>query len=169
MVNLETILFRPITDKQARFVILVTIAFLLTDTMINNVSDSVVPQTTSKWGISFFVILSIVFAISQHLLLRFVWWNTKDIRSKSFLINGLLKVVIASQYTLLAILIVIICQIQFTSQYYTALLTWSTVISYLLTIILLGILARQFSLWYRSYRRDSFIILCYALHLPSCQ
>lgn len=52
MVNLETILFGPITDKQARFVILVPIAFLLTDTMINNVSDSVVPQTTSKWGIS---------------------------------------------------------------------------------------------------------------------
>ena len=88
MVNLETILFGPITDKQARFVILVTIAFLLTDTMINNVSDFLVPQTTSKWGISFFVVLAIVFAISQHLLLRFVWWKTKDIRSKSFLINA---------------------------------------------------------------------------------
>jgi hypothetical protein len=163
MVNLETILFGPITDKQARFVILVTIGFLLTDTMINNASDFLTPQTTSKWGISFFVILSIVFAISQHLILRFVWWKTKDIRSKSFLINALIKVVIASQYTLLAILIVIICQIQFTSQYYTALLNWSTVISYSLTIFLIGILARQFFLWYRSHKRDSFIILSYAV------
>ena len=68
-----------------------------------------------------------------------------------------------SQYTLLAILIMIICQILLTSQYYTALLTWSTVISYLLTIILIGILARQFFLWYRSHKRDSFIILSYAV------
>ena len=84
MVNLETILFRPITDKQVKFVILVTIAFLLTDSLINNASDFLIPQTTSIWGISFFVILAIVFAISQQLLLRFVWWKTKDIRSKSF-------------------------------------------------------------------------------------
>ena len=130
MLNLETIFFPPITDKQVRIVIIVTIAFLLTDTMINNVSDFIVPQTTSKWGILFFVILAIVFAISQQILLRFVWWKTKDIRSKSFLINALIKVVIASQYTLLAILIIIIYQILFTSQYYTALLIWSTVISY---------------------------------------
>ena len=88
MVNLETIFFRPIADKQIRIVIIVTIAFLLTDTMINNVSDALVPQATSKWGILFFVILAIVFAISQQLLLRFVWWKTKDIRSKSFLIDA---------------------------------------------------------------------------------
>lgn len=163
MVSLETILFPPISDKQVILVIIITVAFLLTDTMINNVSDLIIPQTTSKWGISFFVILAIVFAISQYLLLRFVWWKTKDIRSKSFLINGLLKVVIASQFTLLAILIVIIYQILFTSQYNTALLIWSTGISYLLTIGLIGILSRQFFLWYRSYKRDSFIILSYAL------
>ena len=163
MVNLESKLFPQISDKKITLVIIITIAFLLIDTVISNVSDSVIPQTTSKWGVSFFVILSIVFIISQQLLLRFVWRKTKEIRSKSFLINGLLKVVIASQYTLLAILLIIIFQILFTSQYYTALLVWSTIISFLLTIILIGILARQFFLWYRLNRRDSFIILSYGL------
>ena len=153
MVNLKTILFPSISDKQVKLVIVITIAFLLIDTLINNVSDFLIPQTTSKWGVSFFVVLSIVFAISQHLLLRFVWWKTKDIRSKSFLINSLLKVVIASQYALLAILIIIIYQILFTSQYNTALLIWSTVISFLLTIGLIGILSRQFFLWYRSDKK----------------
>ena len=33
----------------------------------------------------------------------------------------------------------------------------------LLTVILIGILARQFFLWYRSHKRDSFIILSYAV------
>jgi hypothetical protein len=131
--------------------------------MINIVSDFLIPQTTSVWGISFFIMLSIVLALSQYLLLRFVWLKTKDIRSKSFLFNGLQKIVIASQCTLLAILIVIIYQILFTSQYYTALLIWTTIISFLLTIVLLGILANKFFLWYRYYKRDPVIILSYAL------
>ena len=163
MVNLKTILFPSISNRQATLVIVITIAFLIPDTMIGTVSDFLVPQTTSVWGISFFILFSIVCVISQHLLLRFVWLKTNDIRSKSFLFNGLLKIVIASQYTLLTILIVIIYQILFMSQYYMTFLIWSTVISFLLTISILGILARQLFLWYRYYRKDSFVIISYAL------
>ncbi|HEY7080346.1 MAG TPA: hypothetical protein VH500_11635, partial [Nitrososphaeraceae archaeon] len=163
MLSPEKILFRPIADKRIRIVIIVMVAFLLIDTMINNVADSVVSQATSKWGILLFVILAIVYAVSQQLLLRFVWWKTKDIRSNSFLINCLIKVVIVGQYVLLAILVIMTFQILLTSQYHTALLISSTVISYSLTIILVGILARQFFLWYRSNKRNSFIILSYAI------
>ncbi|MGA9317143.1 MAG: hypothetical protein WBV84_03715 [Nitrososphaeraceae archaeon] len=163
MVNLKTILFPSISNRQATLVIVITIAFLIPDTMLGTVSDFLIPQTTSIWGISFFILFSIIYAISQHLLLRFVWLKTKDIRSKSFLFNGLLKIVIVFQYTLLAILIVVIYQILFMSQYYTAFLIWSTGISFLLTISILGILARQLFLWYRYYRKGSFVIICYAL------
>ena len=159
MVNLRAILFPSISNRQATLVIIITIAFLIPDTMIGTVSDFLVPQTTSVWGISFFILLSIVCVISQHLLLRFVWLKTNDIRSKSFLFNGLLKIVIASQYTLLTILIVIIYQILFMSQYYTALLVWATVNSFLLTISILSILARQLFLWYRYHRKESFVII----------
>ena len=155
MVNLKTILFPSISNRQATLVVIITVAFLIPDTMIDSVSDFLVPQTTSVWGISFFVMLSVVFTISQYLLLRFVWLKTKDIRSKSFIFNGLQKIVIASQCTLLAILIVIIYQILFMSQYYTALLVWTTIISFLLAIVLLGTLARKFFFWYRYYKRDS--------------
>ena len=163
MINLKTILFPSISNRQATLVIVITIAFLIPDTMLGTVSDFLIPQTTSIWGISFFILFSIIYAISQHLLLRFVWLKTKDIRLKSFLFNGLLKIVIVFQYTLLAILIVIIYQILFMSQYYTAFLIWSTRISYLLTISILGILARKLFLWYRYYRKGSFVIICYAL------
>lgn len=163
MVNLKTILFPSISNRQATLVIVITIAFLIPDTMIGTVSDFLVPQITSVWGISFFVLFSIICAISQHLLLRFVWLKTKDIRSKSFLFNGLLKIVIACQYALLAILMVIIYQILFISQYYMTFLIWSTAISFLLTICILGILARQLFLWYRYNRKGSFVIICYAL------
>ena len=131
--------------------------------MISTVSDFLVPQTISMWGIAFFIVLAIVFAISQHLLLIFTWLITKDIRSKSFLFNGLIKIVIVSQYMLLVILMVIVYQILFMSQYSTMLLIWSTAISFLLTIFLIGVLARQFLIWYRSYKRDSFIILSYTV------
>ena len=163
MIHLKAILFPSISNRQATLVVIITVAFLIPDTMIGTVSDFLVPQTTSVWGISFFIVISVVFAFSQYLLLQFVWLKTKDIRSKSFLFNGMQKVVIAIQCTFLAILIVIIYQILFMSQYYTALLVWATLISYLLTMVLLGILARKFFLWYRYYKRDSLVILSYAL------
>ena len=163
MVDLKSILFPSMSDRQATVVIIIVIAFLIPDTMINTVSDFLVPQITSVWGISFFIAISIMFAISQYLLLRFVWLKTKDIRSKSFLFNGLQKIVIASQYIMLSIIVVIICQILFLSQYYMAFLIWSTVINLLLTIGLLGILARQLFLWYLYYKRGSFVILGYAV------
>jgi hypothetical protein len=163
MIYLKTILFPSISNRQATTVIVITIAFLIPDTMISNVSDFLVPLTTSIWGISFFILFSIVYTISQHLLIRFVWSKTKDLRSKSFVFNGLLKIVIASQYTLLAILMAIIYQVLFTSQYYTTFLIWSTAISFLLAISILGILTRQLFLWYRYYKKGSFVIICYAL------
>ena len=163
MINPRAILYPSISNRQATLVIVIIIAFLIPDTMISTVSDFLVPQTTSVWGISVFILFSIVFTISQYVLLRFVWLKTKDKRSKSFLFNGLLKIVIAFQYTLLAILIVIIYQILFMSQYYTTFLIWSTGISFLLTVSILGILARQLFLWYRYNRKGSFVIICYAM------
>jgi len=140
MINLKTILFPSITDKQITLVIIITIAFLIPDTILSNVSDFVIPQTTSFWGISFFIVLSIVFVISQYFLLRFLWLKTKDMRSKSFLFKELLEVIIAFQCALIAILIIILYPILFTSQYYTILLITSTVITFLLTICLLSLL-----------------------------
>ena len=163
MVNLENKFFPPISDKQVKVVILITIPFLLVDSLINTVSDFLVHQTTSIWGISFFVVVSIVYAVSQQLLLRFVWNKTKDIRSKSLAIRRLLKTITVAQYSLLGILIIILYQILFMSHYNTSLLIWSTVISLLMSILVLGFLARQLFLWYKSNKGNSFIILSYAL------
>jgi len=49
------------------------------------------------------------------------------------------------------------------SQYYTAFLVWTTAISFLLAIVLLCILARQLFVWYRYYKKGSFVILSYAM------
>ena len=163
MVNLENKFFPPISDKQVKVVILITIPFLLVDSLINTVSDFLVHQTTSIWGISFFVVVSIVYAVSQQLLLRFVWNKTKDIRSKSLAIRRLLKTITVAQYSLLGILIIILYQVLFMSHYNTSLLIWSTVISLLMSILVLGFLARQLFLWYKSNKGNSFIILSYAL------
>ena len=163
MVNLENKFFPPISDKQVKVVILITIPFLLVDSLINTVSDFLVHQTTSIWGISFFVVVSIVYAVSQQLLLRFVWNKTKDIRSKSLAIRRLLKTITVAQYSLLGILIIILYQILFMSHYNTSLLIWSTVISLLMSILVLGFLARQLFLWYKSNKGNSFVILSYAL------
>jgi hypothetical protein len=115
MVNLESILFPSVNDKHIKLVIVITIAFLITDTMISTTSDFLVPHTTSRLGVSYFVVLVIVFAISQNILIRFVARKTREIRSKSSLISSLLKIVIGFQYILLGILIIILYQVIFTS------------------------------------------------------
>lgn len=163
MVNPKTILFPSISNRQLAIVMIAALSFLIPDTMIDIVSDFVVPQTTSMWGISFFILISVISAISQYLLLRYVWVKTKDIRSKSFLLSSLMKIMISSQCILFTIQVVIIYQILYMSQYYTALLVWTTVISFLLTISMLSILASKFLSWYRYHKRESFIVLTYAL------
>lgn len=163
MINLKTLLFPSISDRQIKIVMIITIVFLISDTMISIVPDYLVAQTTSFLGISYFVVLSVMYAISQQSLISFSWLKTKAIRSKSFLFNGLLKIVIVCQFILLTILILLLYQILFMSQYYTVLLIWSTIISLSLTTIILSILSRQFILWYRYHRSDSFIVLAYSI------
>lgn len=163
MVNLKTILFPSISNRQLAIVMIAALLFLILDTMIATVSDFVVPQTTSIWGISFFILISVISVISQYSLLRYVWLKTKDIRSKSFLLSSLMKIIISSQCILLTIQAIIIYQILFMSQYYTTLLVWTTLISLLLTISMLSVLASKFFSWHRYYKRDSFIVLTYAL------
>ena len=72
-----------------------------------------------------------------------------------------MKVVMTTQFVLIAIIISVVLQIIFSSAYLTNLLAVSTAISYGLTIILMGILAWRFLIWFK--RSKNLALLLYGL------
>ena len=58
-------------DKNFLIVIAVVIFTLVTDTMINQVSDFLAPQLVSNFGVALFVLFAIIFGITQYIVLRY--------------------------------------------------------------------------------------------------
>ena len=58
-------------DKNFLIVIAVVIFTLVTDTMINQVSDFLAPQLVSNFGVALFVLFAIIFGITQYILLHY--------------------------------------------------------------------------------------------------
>ena len=142
------------------FVVLVI--FLCADSMINWVTDLLVPQLTSRSGIVFFIVLAFVYGYGSYFLLSFVTRNTREIREKNASIKKIHILVIASQIALSATLTYIIISIITSSKYYTASLIGASVISQFVTIFISVLFARTFFAWYKS-NRNSIIVLIYGL------
>ena len=69
---MSTGLFLEKNDKNFLIVIAVVIFTLVTDTMINQVSDFLAPQLSfSNSGVILFVLFAIIFGITQYIVLRY--------------------------------------------------------------------------------------------------
>ena len=68
---MSTSLFLEKNDKNFLIVIAVVIFTLVTDTMINQVSDFLAPQLVSNFGVALFVLFAIIFGITQYIVLRY--------------------------------------------------------------------------------------------------
>jgi signal transduction histidine kinase len=138
------------------------IATLIIDTMINNVVDFISTQIVSGSGILLFGLIAIVCAAGQYFILNFVRQNSKEIRDKSLYLVVLHRIVVIIQSFLTALIVFVILEIIFTARYYGISLTIVTVTGYLLNVVLLVLLTRQFFLWYRS-NKNSIVVLFYGL------
>src|SRR5919197_181017 len=134
------------------FIILVI--FLCADSMINWVTDLLVPQLTSRSGIVFFIVLAIVYGYGSYFLLSFVTRNTREIREKNTSTRRIHLLVIASQIALPAILTFIIISVITSSKYNTAGLIAASVISQFVTILISVLFARTFFYWYKTNRNS---------------
>jgi hypothetical protein len=140
----------------------ILVVFLCIDSMLNWVTDLLVPQLTSYSGITFFVVLSIVYGYGWYFLLSFVSRTTREIREKNAHIKWIHFIIILSQVILSAILIYIIFSILTFSEYYTVSLIAATVVSESITVLVSIMFARSFFSWYR-LNRNSVIVLLYGL------
>jgi hypothetical protein len=154
-------------DSRKIFLIFcIVVAFLIADTMINYVSDLVVPYLVSGWSIAFFTVMVFVYAFGQYALLGYIKKSSEQVRMQDSFIRLIHKVVTITQYALLGIIIVVVCEILFTTQYHTISLTATSGISQILTIVILSLFALRFFSWYKS-NRNSIVVLLYGLSLAT--
>ena len=71
LILVSTRLFETRYDKIMLIVITVVISVLLSDTMINQVSDFLAPQLISDFGIGIFCAFGIIFGITQYFILDY--------------------------------------------------------------------------------------------------
>jgi hypothetical protein len=113
-----------------------------------------------------FISVAFICIIGQHLILRYVKRSSKEIiTSDKLRIPIIYLLVRLSQYTMMAIMIVVILQMITTSHYNNRLLVSLIWISYGVAIFMLGLLARRFFHWFVSNRNN--VVLFYGLATAS--
>ena len=151
-----------LVEKAFAIVLPIVITMLITDTMINQVSDYLAPQLVSNLGIAIFTTFVIIFGISQYFILGYTrkklrYHYTASLSSK-IMDNGIVVV----QISLLIINLVILAQILFLSKYYTFLLILMTFVSDSVAIALMTYFAYKFMSWY-FVNKHSLIVLLYGI------
>jgi hypothetical protein len=136
------------------------IGSLVTDLLLSNIylSGFKIP---SFWGVTTFIVLSIIFLVGQYLILGFVLNKSRSVARKSALIDKLNKMILIIQSVLAGIILILIMLMLMTTQYYSILLIGALIISYSLAGITLGILSLRFLSWYVGSR--SFLVMLYGL------
>ena len=136
---------------------------LLTDGSFVKVSDLVRPQSSSSllMLMELFFTICIICIPCQYILLGSLnLEHESNIKVGKVQIATLLSVVKIIQITLTIVLLIVIIQILTAPSYSTILLFLSTVLSYSLSIFMMGIASRFFS-WFKSYKNT--VILFYSL------
>lgn len=139
-------------------IIVVLMACLVTDYLISNIADIITEQLKTNAGIALFIVISVVTILVQLYLLRILSGLVSRKQLESLFLR---KIVVITQYILIAIIIVTIFQIILFSQYFTSMLIISTTLSYGLTAILMGLLACKFLVWFK--RRKNLALLLYGI------
>ena len=98
------------------------------DVSISNVADYLIPFTTSSLGISLFLILTTIFILLSFVLIRLIKNIASQIISGSNYFRILHYIVLATQLSLIGILVVILTQILTFSEYSTFLLALATLV-----------------------------------------
>ncbi len=139
-----------------------TIFFLSLDSVIGYVSDFLVEQNTSIFGISLFVCISTVFILGSLMLFRFITNTTSNIRVNSMHLRILHIITFVTVLVLITILLILLTEILLFSEYNLILLVATSVIS---PTVAAGVNVVSSSLlisWYR-FNRSSYVVLIFAL------
>ena len=114
-----------LVDNTFAIVMPIVITMLITDTMINQVSDFLAPQLVSNFGISLFTSFVIIFGISQYFILSYTRKKLRSHYTPSLSTKIMDNAIVVVQISLLLINLVVLVQILFLSKYFLSRLNFS--------------------------------------------
>lgn len=153
---------RIIGTNNIQYIIYLLVFVLSIDTVINQLGNIIDESLYSSQGVPLFLVLSGITIVCQLLILQFVSNKSRKIRRKNKWINIMHKSVIISQYSIITIFIYLIMEIVIKGSYYPIFSLFISTISYLMTIVLMGLFAVIFLSWY-NHKFTSILVLIYGL------
>jgi hypothetical protein len=140
----------------------IIIAFLIVDTLLIKIYPFTTTQAVLESRLVVFVIIGGAYVIGQLLILKFIREKSRRIQSKEQLhLDKIHTFVAIIQFAITAILVLIILQMVTVSRYNNGMIIAATTMSYVLSIFLMGTLAKRFFSWYSSNR--SRVVILYAI------
>ena len=151
-------------DGRKLLVVMTILAVVLTvESSIGYIADFIPEQLASWEGLVTFIAIFAIFLATQYYVLAFVNNNNKSHNISAHSLHTTHKIVTVIQYTLTGIILLVILQILTVQQYNTILLHITISISYIMWIVMLGLLTKAFLSWYRS--KKNLMILIFALSM----
>ena len=148
--------------QKISFIVYVLIGLLSLDTVINQLSAVLGIAVASLTSTVLFIVMSNTAIICQLFILRFVGRMSLTIRTKVRHIRLMHKAVTISQYFMILILVYVMVEIVLTNSDSIPIPSMVTLVSYSLSISLMGIFTVIFLSWY-SANRFSVLVLLYGL------
>src|SRR5688572_14579880 len=109
------------SEKKLFIIFFVMMTALVVENSISQVSDIVTDQIASFWGLTLFVTIAAVYAVGQFFMLEIVKSKTRQ-RTLGATMRTSESVITIVQYVLTSVVVFIILQMLFSSQYYKDLL-----------------------------------------------
>jgi hypothetical protein len=137
--------------------LIVTVTITI-DSEIGYVADFIPEQISSNTGVFVFILIAVIFMVTQYLILDYVKHLNKETRQRVPHLSKLHSGVFFAQYLLVGIIVVVILRILLMQQYNIISLYIVYAVSYGLWIVTLALLARAFFLWYK-FSKNTMILI----------
>jgi hypothetical protein len=128
---------------------LVVTVTITVDAQIGYIADFIPKQLSSSGGIFVFILITMIFVVTQYFILDYVKQLNKETRQRVPHLSRLHTGISVAQYLLAGVIALVILQILFMEQYNIIPLYIVYAISYGLWIVTLALLVRAFLSWYR--------------------
>jgi hypothetical protein len=148
--------------KKVNILIYLLIAILSLDTIINQMSSGLGITVSSSAGVALFVAIGVVTIFCQLFILQFVGRTSFTVRSKVRHIRRMHVGVMVSQYFMIILLVYVMIELVFAESYSSISSLLVTIVSYSVSILLMGIFTVIFLSWYKG-NRSSILVLLYGL------
>lgn len=145
---------------------IVVITAITIDSQIGYIADFIPEKVSSDAGVTTFILMAVIFAVTQYFILGYVKQTSKDNRprAKALHLGITHSIVSIAQFVSVAILAFVIVQIIILQQYNILTIYASYVINFGLWIATLGLLAKAFFSWYWLSNKN-FMVLILALSM----